>query len=82
MILHDPGERLNRVVPLAVLDELPNVLQSGEDIVSCQLDLRVGNDTMVAAIDPVVGVKTQDTLRLAVNPARLHFFDAESENAI
>jgi multiple sugar transport system ATP-binding protein len=46
------------------------------------LDLRVGGDTMVAAVDPEVRVKSQDLLRLAVNPGRLHFFDARSEKAI
>ena len=55
------------------------VEQLGSEVL---LDLRVGNDTMVAAVDPVVRVKTQDTLRLAVSPGRLHFFDAESEKAI
>src|SRR6185503_8286245 len=55
------------------------VEQLGSEVL---LDLRVGNDAMVAAVDPVVRVKTQDTLRLAVNPGRLHFFDAESEKAV
>jgi multiple sugar transport system ATP-binding protein len=55
------------------------VEQLGSEVL---LDLRVGNDTMVAAVDPVVRVKSQDTLRLAVSPGGLHFFDAESEQAI
>jgi multiple sugar transport system ATP-binding protein len=46
------------------------------------LDARVGDDTMVAAVDPAVRVKPEDELRLAVNPDRLHFFDAETEQAI
>jgi multiple sugar transport system ATP-binding protein len=66
-------------VGLTFASKVEVIEQLGSEVL---LDLRVGNDTMVAAIDPVVGVKTQDTLRLAVNPARLHFFDAESENAI
>src|SRR5262245_35657469 len=55
------------------------VEQLGSEVL---LDVRVGDDTMVAAVDPAVGVKADDTLRLAVNPARLHFFDAQSEKAI
>jgi multiple sugar transport system ATP-binding protein len=37
---------------------------------------------MVAAVEPTVRAKVHDRLRLAVNPDRLHFFDAQSENAI
>ena len=44
--------------------------------------MRVGEETMVAAVDPTTRAKVQDTLRLAVNPARLHFFDAKTERAI
>jgi multiple sugar transport system ATP-binding protein len=46
------------------------------------LDVRVGDDTMVAAVDPTTRAKVQDTLSLAINPQRLHFFDAETEVAI
>jgi multiple sugar transport system ATP-binding protein len=55
------------------------VEQLGSEVL---LDVRVGDDTMVAAVDPGVRAKTQDTLRLAVNPGRLHFFDAQNEKAI
>jgi multiple sugar transport system ATP-binding protein len=53
--------------------------QLGSEIL---LDVRVGSDSMVAAVDPTTRAKVQDTLRLAVNPERLHFFDAQSEAAI
>jgi multiple sugar transport system ATP-binding protein len=46
------------------------------------LDVRVGDGTMVAAVDPAVRVRADDQLRLAVNPERLHFFDAQSERAV
>jgi multiple sugar transport system ATP-binding protein len=46
------------------------------------LDLKVGNGAMVAAVEPNVRVKVRDTLRLALNPERLHFFDPQSERAI
>src|SRR5712692_4238011 len=46
------------------------------------LDVAVGPATMVAAVEPTVRAKVHDRLRLAVNPDRLHFFDAQSENAI
>jgi len=55
------------------------VEQLGSEIL---LDVRVGEGTMVAAVDPTTRAKVQDTLRLAVNPARLHFFDARTERAI
>jgi len=37
---------------------------------------------MVAAVEPTVRAKIRDHLRLAVNPERLHFFDAATEAAI
>jgi multiple sugar transport system ATP-binding protein len=55
------------------------VEQLGSEIL---LDMRVGEGTMVAAVDPTTRAKVQDTMRLAVNPARLHFFDAKTERAI
>jgi multiple sugar transport system ATP-binding protein len=53
--------------------------QLGSEIL---LDVRVGEDTMVAAVEPTVRAKVAETLRLAVNPERLHFFDADTEAAI
>jgi multiple sugar transport system ATP-binding protein len=55
------------------------VEQLGSEVL---LDVRVGDDTMVAAVDPTVRVGPDDELRLAVNPARLHFFDAQTEQAL
>jgi len=55
------------------------VEQLGSEIL---LDVRVGEDTMVAAVDPTVRARTQENLRLAVNPERLHFFHATSEAAL
>src|SRR5216684_480970 len=46
------------------------------------LDVAVGPGSMVAAVEPTVGAKVHEHLRLAVNPHRLHFFDTESESAI
>jgi len=46
------------------------------------LDVAVGRATMVAAVEPTVTAKMHDHLRLAVNPLRLHLFDAETEAAI
>jgi multiple sugar transport system ATP-binding protein len=53
--------------------------QLGSEIL---LDVRVGNDSMVAAVDPTTRTKVQETLKLAINPERLHFFDAKTEAAI
>jgi ABC-type sugar transport system ATPase subunit len=46
------------------------------------LDVAVGQSSMVASVEPTVGAKVHEHLRLAVNPLRLHFFDNESEAAI
>jgi multiple sugar transport system ATP-binding protein len=46
------------------------------------LDVAVGPTTMVASVEPTVGAKVHERVRLAVNPNRLHFFDNESEAAI
>ncbi|HEY2531479.1 MAG TPA: sn-glycerol-3-phosphate ABC transporter ATP-binding protein UgpC [Xanthobacteraceae bacterium] len=46
------------------------------------LDLKVGERTMVAAVEPTVRAARGDQLRFAVQPERLHFFDTESEVAI
>jgi len=59
--------------------EVEVVEQLGPEIL---LDSRVGTDTVVASVEPTVRVKVHDKLRLAINPDRLHFFDAESEAAI
>jgi len=46
------------------------------------LDLQVGGQTMVAAVEPTVRTQRGDKIRLALRPDRLHFFDATSEAAI
>jgi multiple sugar transport system ATP-binding protein len=67
------------VAGLTFASKVEVVEQLGSEIL---LDVRVGDDMMIAAVDPAVRAKIQDTLRLAVNPDRLHFFDAQSEKAI
>jgi multiple sugar transport system ATP-binding protein len=46
------------------------------------LDLKVGRGTMVASVEPTVRAVYGDTLRMALDPERLHFFDTQSEAAI
>ena len=46
------------------------------------LDVAVGPATMVASVEPTATAKVHETLRLAVNPDRIHFFDNETEAAI
>ena len=46
------------------------------------LDVAVGSGMMVASVEPTVRAKVHEKLRLAINPARLHFFDPQSEAAI
>jgi multiple sugar transport system ATP-binding protein len=55
------------------------VEQLGNEIL---LDVRAGNHLMVARVDPGVRVKVRDAVRLSVDPDRLHFFDAKTEDAI
>jgi multiple sugar transport system ATP-binding protein len=46
------------------------------------LDVAVGPTTMVASVEPTSRAKVHETLRLAINPDRMHFFDNETEAAI
>jgi multiple sugar transport system ATP-binding protein len=46
------------------------------------LDVRAGRATIVARVEPNVRVKVHETVRLAVNADRLHFFDAKTEQAV
>ena len=59
--------------------EVEVVEQLGSEIL---LDMRVGDTTMVASVDPTLRTKLHEQIKLALNPARLHFFDAETEAAI
>jgi multiple sugar transport system ATP-binding protein len=46
------------------------------------LDVRAGAHLMVARVDPATRVKVHDSVRLALDPARLHFFDPKTEAAL
>ena len=46
------------------------------------LDTRVGNQTLVARVDPTVRTKHHQKIRLAFIPDRIHFFDNKTEQAI
>jgi multiple sugar transport system ATP-binding protein len=46
------------------------------------LDVRAGAHVMVARVDPATRVKVHERVRLALDPERLHFFDAGSEAAL
>jgi multiple sugar transport system ATP-binding protein len=46
------------------------------------LDVRAGPNLMVARVDPATRIKVRDSARLAVDPHRLHFFDAKTEAAL
>ncbi len=46
------------------------------------LDLKVGQQTMVASVDRSVSVERGEKLRFALRPERIHFFDNASEAAI
>jgi multiple sugar transport system ATP-binding protein len=53
--------------------------QLGSEII---LDVKAGANSMVASVEPTVRVKPQEKIRLAVNPAGLRFFRADTEMAI
>jgi multiple sugar transport system ATP-binding protein len=46
------------------------------------LDVKVGETSMAARVDPSVRVKMHESVRLALDPARVHFFDGGNEAAI
>jgi multiple sugar transport system ATP-binding protein len=46
------------------------------------LDIKAGTASMVARVDPTVRVKVHESIRLALEPERLHFFDLKTELAI
>jgi multiple sugar transport system ATP-binding protein len=68
----DPAD-LNLHVAVEVVERLGS---------SILLDVSVGQTTMVAAVEPTVIAGTHDQLKLALNPNRIHFFDASTEAAI
>ncbi len=41
-----------------------------------------GTEIMMSRIDPQIGLKLHEKVRLSLNPAHLHFFDRDSEQAI
>jgi multiple sugar transport system ATP-binding protein len=53
--------------------------QLGSEIL---LDMKVGEDVMVASVEPTVRVNVRDKLRVAMRPSRLHVFDGETGAAI
>jgi len=46
------------------------------------LNFRAGGVPMVARVDPGTRVNAHDAVRFALDPARLHFFDPQSETAL
>ncbi|MBV1693930.1 MAG: sn-glycerol-3-phosphate ABC transporter ATP-binding protein UgpC [Hyphomicrobiales bacterium] len=53
--------------------------QLGAEVI---LDVVAAGANMVASVDPMTRVKPQEAVKLALNPARLRFFDATTEMAI
>jgi multiple sugar transport system ATP-binding protein len=68
----DPGERC--------FDSTVEVVEPlGNEIL---LDVRAGAHPLVARVDPATRVKVHESVRLALDQERLHFFDAKSEAAL
>jgi multiple sugar transport system ATP-binding protein len=66
--------------PQHVFDATVEVVEPlGSEIL---LDVRAGRTSIVARVEPGVRVKVHETVKLAVNADRLHFFDAKSEQAL
>ncbi|HEY3795124.1 MAG TPA: sn-glycerol-3-phosphate ABC transporter ATP-binding protein UgpC [Bradyrhizobium sp.] len=66
--------------PGLCLDAVVEVVeQLGAEIL---LDLQVGNQTMVAAVEPTMRARRGDKVRFTLRSDRLHFFDTASEAAI
>jgi multiple sugar transport system ATP-binding protein len=64
----------------ATFDALVDVVEPlGSEIL---LDVKVGPTVIVARVEPTVRVKVHETMRLALETERLHFFDAKTELAI
>ncbi|MBM3648876.1 MAG: sn-glycerol-3-phosphate ABC transporter ATP-binding protein UgpC [Alphaproteobacteria bacterium] len=59
--------------------EVEVIEQLGSEIV---LDTRAASNAFVASVEPTLRVRMHDRLRLAINPNRLHLFDAATEAAI
>jgi multiple sugar transport system ATP-binding protein len=53
--------------------------QLGSEVI---LDVRTAGAGMVAKVEPTTRVKPQEAIKLALNPAGLRFFDAQSEVAL
>jgi multiple sugar transport system ATP-binding protein len=46
------------------------------------LNVAAGTTSMVASVEPTVTARLHETLRLAINPDRMNFFDNQTEAAI
>src|SRR5215468_8711958 len=68
----DPAEHCFEV-------EVEVVEQLGSEIL---LDTRAGKSLFVASVDPMLRTRVHERLKLAINPNRLHLFDAATEAAI
>ncbi len=81
------GMRPEALHPATGADTAENCFGSAVDVVEplgneILVNFRVGGVPMVARVDPGVRVKAHESIRLALDPERVHFFDAKSEAAI
>jgi multiple sugar transport system ATP-binding protein len=66
--------------PQHTIDTVVDVVEPlGAEIL---LDVKSGTNTLVARVEPTVRAKVHEHVRLALNPERLHFFDAKTEQAL
>ncbi|MCX7364370.1 MAG: sn-glycerol-3-phosphate ABC transporter ATP-binding protein UgpC [Alphaproteobacteria bacterium] len=64
---------------LTFTGEIEVLEQLGSEIL---LDMRAGNSSVVASVEPTLRARVHDKIKLGMNPARMHFFDAATEAAI
>ena len=67
------------LVLVAVVASFVVVEPLGSEIL---LDVKIGPNLMVARVEPTVRVKMNESVKLALNPDQLHFFDSKTEQAV
>jgi multiple sugar transport system ATP-binding protein len=79
------GIRPEDLRPVAASD--PDGFEAVVDVVEplgseILLDVKAGNSSLVARVEPTMRVKVHESIRLAMAPERIHFFDAKTEAAV
>jgi multiple sugar transport system ATP-binding protein len=81
------GVRPEALRPANGADSADYVFESAVEVVEplgseILLNVRAGDNPLVARVDPATRVAAHDKVRLAFDPVRMHFFDASTEAAL